>query len=366
LNKRRILIAPLDWGLGHASRCVPLIHALLANGAEVILAADRKPLELLRSEFPALEWQRFPGYGLRFPSGGHLMLSLTLQIPKLIRGIAREHRLLQEIILEKKIDAVISDNRYGLWSGLVPCIFITHQLFIRAPFGSRLLNLLNKSIISRYSECWVPDQEGTPNYSGELSHKNSKPANTWYIGTLSRFSTSPEIAQGLNYDLLFIVSGPEPQRSIFENKIRLQLKELRSPLKYLIVQGLPDTPGLPDTQGLPVTSVPHLSSSEMQKAIMAADLIVSRPGYSTIMDLSRFDKKAVFVPTPGQSEQIYLGEKLKSEKTAWSISQDRFSLPQALLKSKEYSGFHAAPGNPSLLNKRILMLLGDSKPPSSV
>ncbi len=354
MDKKRILVAPLDWGLGHASRCIPLITILLSKGVQVILAADNGALQILRKEFPRLEFIQFPGYGLRFPKGKAMILGLILQIPKILTAIRRENRTLQDLIAEKKIDIVISDNRYGLWSAKIPCVILTHQLFIPAPFANKLINYLNRKQLEKFNECWVPDFEGPVNFSGALSHQNPRPANVRFIGPLSRFESdtlTDEKEQTENnckkkYELFFILSGPEPQRSIFEQKIRQQLGKMNPVPGSLIVQGLPETEILRETEALPEMKGPtiahHLSTTEMKKAISESELIICRPGYSTIMDLSRFSKKVVFVPTPGQTEQQYLAKKFKEEQIAWSVSQKEFDIGTAIKESSAYKGFETA------------------------
>lgn len=333
--RKRILVAPLDWGLGHATRCIPVIKKLLENNVEVIIGADGRPLDLLKNEFPQLEHVRMPGYNIKYPHSGSMALKLFFQLPKIFYKIKEEHELLKKIIQEKKIDAVISDNRYGLWNKNIPCVFITHQLWIKAPIVENSLHTIIRYYISKYAECWIPDIEGKENLSGELSHKTKLPSNYFFIGPLSRFK-KPDLASEKKYDLLVLISGPEPQRSIFET---IMLKELiPSELNCLVVKGMPEKKEETNIRkGL--TIVPHLDSVKTQEAILASELIISRPGYSTIMDLATLGKKAVFVPTPGQTEQEYLGKKLQNEKIAFCISQNSFSLNTCLKEIKKYEGF---------------------------
>src|ERR1043166_5258587 len=168
---KRILVAPLDWGLGHATRCIPIIRYLLEKGQEVIVGADGRPLELLKREFPGQEFIVIPGYKVSYPKKGSMTLKMAASVPKILAGIKKEHEQLDKITTAEKIDAVISDNRFGLWTKKVPCIFITHQLMIKSPFGEKLLHRLNKNHIKKYTECWIPDAEGADNLSGDLAHK---------------------------------------------------------------------------------------------------------------------------------------------------------------------------------------------------
>ena len=334
----RILIAPLDWGLGHATRCVPIIKYLLEKKCEVIIGADGRPLQLLRKEFPSLEFIEMPGYDISYPKSGSMVLKMALQIPKIFSGIKLEHELLKKIIKERKIDAVISDNRFGLWSREVPCIFITHQLMVKSFFGERIIHRLNKKYISKYSECWVPDDAEKNNLSGDLSHKFPLPKNAKFIGVLSRFKIplNPPLQGGNKHHLLIILSGPEPQRTVFEKKV-LQQASVTSK-KVLIIQGVTEN-NERRMISEDVEIVSHLTSDELEKEIISSEIILSRPGYSTVMDLAIMRKKAIFVPTPGQTEQEYLADYFLENKIAYSVSQNKFDLEIALRESKTYRGF---------------------------
>lgn len=342
----KILIAPLNWGLGHATRCIPIIKYLLEKKCKVIIGADGRPLQLLKNEFPALEFITMPGYNISYPKSGSMAFKMVTQIPKIFSGIKREHELLKRIIIEKNINAVISDNRFGLWNKDLPCVFITHQLMVKSPFGENIIHQLNKKYISKYSECWIPDCVGENNLSGDLSHKFSLPKNAKILGLLSRFnspSNPSAISSKKKNKLLVVLSGPEPQRTAFERKI---LDALAAPLislpkepgKILLVQGITENNDRKIiSENIEIVS--HLTSGELQNEILASEIILSRPGYSTIMDLAILRKKAIFVPTPGQTEQEYLGNYFLENQIAYSVSQKKFNLKTALHESEKFSGF---------------------------
>jgi uncharacterized protein (TIGR00661 family) len=334
-HPKRILVCPLDWGLGHATRCIPIIRELLMKGAEVFVAAEGRSLELLKKEFPELNFILLPGYNITYPAKGSMILKMLFSIPKLIRGIKKEHASLKEIISYYKIDIVISDNRYGCWGMNTYNVFITHQLMIKAPLGERLLRQIILSHIRNFNECWIPDNEGHFNLSGDLSHKYPLPPATFFIGPLSRF-TSVVAATNSQYDVMAIISGPEPQRSIFEVLLLIQL--FKSDLKCLLVSGKPETTLTTETSGK-VTIVSHLNSEQMEEAIKASSVIVARSGYSTIMDLSVLNKKVIFIPTPGQTEQEYLAQSLIEKGIAYYQEQSKFDLNEALIRSEKFSGF---------------------------
>ena len=218
LSQKRILVCPLDWGLGHATRCVPVIRLLLQHNAEVIIAGDGSSLELLKKEFPQLKFLFLKGYNISYPKNENMILKMMFSAPKILSRIIIEHQTLKKIIKQNNIDVVISDNRYGLWNKEIKSIFITHQLMIKTPFAEKLLHDLVLFFVSKYDECWVPDVETENNLSGDLAHRYPVLKNTFFVGLLSRFKTVQKINL-YKYDVLAIVSGPEPQRSIFEKTV---------------------------------------------------------------------------------------------------------------------------------------------------
>jgi len=330
-TKKRILVAPLDWGIGHATRCIPIINALLANNYEVILAADSRPLHLLSNEFPQLEIIRFAGYNIKYPTYLPMSLSMLLQAPKLLWNIKKENTALNEIIKDYNIDGVISDNRFGLYTNKVPCAFITHQLQIQSPYFTDSIRDFNYKYINKYSACWVMDDE-TLNLAGELSKPNKLPNNTSYIGIQSRFKKQETEKE---YDYLAIVSGPEPQRTILEKGLVNALKDRQE--KSLIVLGKPELNTSKQLGNLSIKS--HLNAKELNTAIAQAELIICRPGYSTVMDLAVLEKKAIFIPTPGQTEQEYLAENFKAAGICYAQNQSDFDFETAIKESKSYKGF---------------------------
>jgi uncharacterized protein (TIGR00661 family) len=369
-KQKRILICPLDWGLGHATRCIPIIRMLLKKNATVIIAADGRPLALLKQEFPQLEFISLKGYDINYSANGSMVAKMVFSIPKIYRGIKKEHEALKKIIEEKKIDVVISDNRFGLWNKEVKSVFITHQLMIKSPFAEKLLHKKNLNYINQFDECWVPDADGKNNLSGDLAHKYELPKNTFFTGALSRFEHSnlthstksmlseDEVlrvtASSNEYDIMAIISGPEPQRSIFEELVIEQLRKLK--LKALVVCGKTELEQKFETIEN-MTIVSHLKSDEMQEAILKSKIILARSGYSTIMDLSTLGKKVIFIPTPGQTEQEYLAKELMNKKIAFTQTQKEFNLASALQESENYNSFEKLEKNGELERRIDLLLL---------
>ena len=338
-NKKNVLVCPLDWGLGHASRCVPIIQAFINADANVIIAADNRPLAFLRKEFPNLQWITLPAYQISYQRKGSLPLKLLGILPQFLKSIFTEHKLLDKIINEYKIDIVVSDNRFGLWNKKVKSIFMTHQVLIKSPiklaFFDKMLFYINKAFIKNYNECWIPDFEGSINLSGDLSHKYKLPVDTYFIEPLSRFKNSEQIIENKNITLLVLLSGPEPQRTIFEEIILKQLEN--KTIKTIIVQGIPEKEEV-KTISEKLTIYSHLDTDTLQRFIQQSNIILCRSGYSTIMDLAVFGKKAILVPTPGQTEQEHLASYYKEKKYFYTVSQKLFNLDEALVQSEYYTG----------------------------
>jgi len=326
---------PLDWGLGHATRDIPLIREMLNAGCQVFIAAEGKHAALLQQEFPQLTVLPLPGYRIQYAQKGQFFgLKIIQQIPKIYRAIQYEQRWLKKIVAEYQINAVISDNRFGLYHKNIPTVFITHQLLIKTPFGGwieRTLQKINYRFINKYSACWIPDFAGNNNLSGELAHPAQLPAHTTYIGCLSRFEQKTGVEK--KYDLLVLISGPEPQRSNLEKMILDQIKSLS--ITALIVSGKPGTPQHEEVAP-GVTQINHLNASELNDAMLASDMVLSRSGYTTLMDLAKLNKKAILIPTPGQSEQVYLGEFLMEKGYFYSLPQESFNLKTALDEASRF------------------------------
>ena len=356
MNKRKkVLICPLDWGLGHATRCIPIINELIKQDADIYIAADKGPFDLLIREYPKLKFLTFPGANISYPYGWLMVPYFFLVFPKLLYNANKEHRYLKELINEYHFDIVISDNRYGLWNKSVKTVFITHQVMIMTPawltFMRPLLFGISKNFINKYDHLWIPDNASQENLSGDLSHKQLLKNKTTYIGILSRF-IKREKENANKTDICAIISGPEPQRTAFENLILPQLE--RSGKQCVIITGMP---GNAETKKYDNNTLfNHLKSEEMEQAIENANVIISRSGYSTLMDLSILGKKAIFVPTPGQTEQEYLAERLMDKGLAYYQKQQDFNLDKALIENEKFSGLNLQ-SSPDLLTNAITDLL---------
>jgi len=357
LRKFRILVAPLDWGLGHATRCIPVIKELLANDCDVWVACGEAREALLRTEFPQLSFLSLVGYNIQYSkSSSGLIWKLIFQMPGIVSSIKAEHRWLNRMIKVHQFDAVISDNRFGLYNSGVPSIFITHQLSIKSPLGKwneKILQKWNYHYINRFTECWVPDVVGENNLAGELSHPSVKPrVQVKYIDPLSRFEKKGQAE--IKDRLLFVLSGPEPQRTILEDKIINDVSHY--PGTAIIVRGLPSTQSVIPSTGM-IKFYNHLAATELNEEIEKADWVISRSGYSTIMDLAKMQKKSILIPTPGQTEQEYLARELFQRGIVFSVAQKEFSLSQLLEAAKKFNYRFPSFGNSSELKRAVKSLL---------
>jgi len=338
-KNKKIFVCPLDWGLGHATRTIPIVRSLLNKGVEVVIGADQRPYALLHSVFPELTFIRFPGLSMQYPRNGNMAFQVLRSLPGILSGIRIEHKALNPLIDMHQFDAIISDNRFGLWHREVPCIYVTHQLMVKAPgilsYLEPVLQQLHNNIIKKYTACWIPDYPGQPNLSGDLSHKYEPGVETRFIGPLSRFSR-PDAAtsegSGIKrIDLLIVISGPEPQRSILEQIILDQLKTLD--ISAIVVLGLPEKASVYQLKKN-ITVFSSLEDELMREYMLHADHIICRPGYSSIMDLHILGRKAIFIPTPGQTEQEYLAHHL-SIMGFESRSQKKLDIKEILTLNSE-------------------------------
>jgi uncharacterized protein (TIGR00661 family) len=355
IGSKRILICPLDWGLGHATRCVPIINEFNKRGCEVIVASSGEALILLKKEFPSLQFQKLVSYRVRYSLRLPFMIKVFLQIPKFIQAVWQERNEVAKIIKEEKIDLVISDCRYGCWSDIVPSIFITHQVNLLMPPLLRwigpLTNFFNHLQITKFTRCWVPDFPKN-RITGKLSEADG--LNVKYIGMLSRFNSSVVTARSKKYEVLAVLSGPEPQRTKFEKILKSQL--LLSGKPCLLVRGLPGENVKNEVHNQLVV-VNYLSSNELQTAIEDSKVVISRSGYSSVMDFTRLGGRVIFVPTPGQTEQEYLAQQLEMKGIAFYQRQEKFDLNFALKQVERYKGFNSQNFQHGLLSEAIDDLL---------
>ena len=341
MQQKSVLIAPLDWGLGHATRCIPIIAALQALGYRVTIATDGPHEIILREAFPGLDFLTLKGYGIRYSKKAEgFAFKMLVQIPRILYNIFREFWWLHKTSRQQHFDLIISDNRLGFFHFKTPSIFITHQLNLQTPFvwTTHLLQWMQYTWFKLfYAMVWVPDMQGDQSLSGILGNPTRKPSTPlWYMNLLSRlqeFATSTRVEKPANL-FLAIVSGPEPQRSIFQELVWREGNQMQVP--FQIIAG---TANLPDNQAVSATGsiIPHLGGPALAQAIQNCSYIISRGGYTSLMELIPFDKKLILVPTPGQTEQEYLARRW--QENGWAIAYDQtvFHLETALKAAANFN-----------------------------
>ena len=314
----RILVAPLNWGLGHASRCVPLIKRLQADGHEVVLGGNGESLTLLRKHFPMLAVLPLAPLELQYGKGKRQVFAMLRALPKIIRSAWQDNRMLSEYMRYEQFDQVISDNRFGLYSGKTHCIYMTHQLVVALPHPWQWLEPLaarwHRRIIRHYNECWIPDEsvsaDGRQGLAGRLAHPDKLPANAKYIGVLSRFA-GKDCKSDKTYTVVAVLSGLEPQRTMLEKIIIRRYENTDDTV--LIVRGKMQGPPTV-VKNRNITMVPWLDDSHLVACLTGAERIICRSGYSSVMDMYALGvmRKVEWHPTPGQPEQEYLAKYLNT------------------------------------------------------
>lgn len=302
-KQKRVIIAPLAWGLGHATRCIPVVRQLLELRCAVWAVLTPPQKALYETEFGS-KINYIPLHEPLIDYEQSFLLAMVRQLPKFSAQIRRESSLAEWLTNKLQPDLIISDNRYGFRSAQVRSVIITHQLQLRAGLLSSPANAFVQTFLKRFDAVWVPDVESQPNFSGRLSHGKNTLQNLRYPGPLSRMhAVSPRTE--IKYDWIALLSGPEPQRTHFENLVVDAAEKLN--LKIAIVAGQPEDGESPEITGS-ITRFPHLRDAALIKVIGESTGIVCRSGYSTLCDLAAIQRKALLVPTPGQTEQVYLAK----------------------------------------------------------
>lgn len=355
----KILVAPLDWGLGHATRCVPVIREFLAQGAEVELAVVKANAGFFREVFPELRQRVAPGYNVVYPKYGFNMALWLLKNSAHLNAVMRyEHRYAEEMVERHGYDVLFSDNRFAFFSKKAYSVYMTHQRRIAFPPALVALEGIgirwHRARMRNFDEVWVPDVETAPGYAGALSHLPSHgqqvtgggrdsrgerasfgvcgaPA-VRFVGPLSRFDEVAGSSDAGNkcagkYRVVAVISGVEPARTQFENRLRDILRDV--PGEHLMILGKPQAPRRHWTEGN-IEFVTHLPTGEFARAVRDADWVISRGGYSTVMDMAYLGATCIFVPTPGQYEQVVLARDLATAGYAVNIPANRLSVESLL------------------------------------
>jgi UDP:flavonoid glycosyltransferase YjiC (YdhE family) len=322
-----VLFAALNWGMGHASRSVPLIRELLRQGCQVTLTSDGVGADLFRKEFPAIEVLELPGYKVSYPSD-NIYLNVLLSAVHIGRAIWLEHQWIKRFIRTHRVDAVISDNRYGIRVEGIPSVLITHQLrlFGRWPWANRIGEFFIRRWSRKFDEIWVPDWSGPHALTGGMAEWTFSQPTVHYLGPLSRFQPVSGLSSKA-YDLIVLLSGPEPQRSHFEEAIRKQIADIAG--KHLLIRGTRDPVQSEWVHPDNLIVYDLLPAEQLQSLAAQSRMQVSRSGYSTVMDLLYSGIPALMVPTPGQFEQEFLAVHLCNRGPWVFQGQDKLDLAAA-------------------------------------
>lgn len=318
---------------------IPIIHLLSHHyNFEVLLGLSGSSGQMLKKEFPRLKAVQMPSPRISYSSGESQARKILWQLPKILKTILIEHIYLKKLIKEEQISCVISDHRYGLFQRDIVNILVIHQIQMKFPDGlkpaEKIFNWIQYCIFRRFTQVWIPDFTGKESVAGSLSTPPGR-GNFYNLGILSRFlMENPVISYNLerSYDIVVVLSGPEPQRSLLEEILIGQLESLDK--EVLFVRGIAEEETSAKRKNIRLVSrLPH---HEMAAALAAAGLVICRSGYSSIMDLMALGKKAILIPTPGQTEQEYLAEYLKKKGYFYSQKQRMFDISRALIFSERY------------------------------
>ncbi len=338
-NSQKILVSPLDWGLGHATRLIPIIKGLKGD-KELIIGVNKTTERLMKVHFPDAIFEEVPAYNIRNSITGRFVsyVKMSAQIRKAKRA---EEKWVKDFVAQNKVDLIISDSRFGFRHPDIKSVMVTHQLSLQFPLiwkmPGRIAQGVNEKWLSAFDEIWVPDDE-QHSLSGDLS-VHSRIASR-FIGIQSRFEKK-KTSSPVDYPyILCILSGPDPQRSELE-KIILHQAPLISQ-RMVIVRGKPEK-GAQKVNCANALRYSHLETEELATYIQNADLVMSRSGYSSLMDYKTLGCKNLFlVPTPGQTEQIYLAKRMKEMGICDFAFQSKFNLAESLLSIDYFNGFNQA------------------------
>lgn len=334
----KILFGIFDWGLGHATRDKLLILELLKKGDKVDIIATGRALTLAKEYFgKRCNYFDVPSIHIPYPENSFFVFSFVKNIPKMMKTLDNARKITKQIIKEGKYDKVISDCRYDVYDRVDNSYLINHQLRFKAfAGGQQIAELWLKARMDHFKLVIVPDFE-EPNLSGELSHNmrffdNSK---IRYMGIISHLKK-----KNMKRDVDYFISltGPEPQRSILEKKILSDIKNLKG--KIVVAGGNPDAKVNKSLKNVRFYS--YLNSKQQENMMNRCKFLITRSGYTTIMELAELDfKKALLIPTPGQTEQEYLADMYEEKRYFHHVHQDKLDLVKDLKEAEDFNGFKA-------------------------
>ncbi len=358
-SEKKILLSPLDWGLGHTTRCIPLARHLLGMGARVFFAGTETQIAFFRKSFPEISFLPLRGYKVRYSQTRRgFMPHLLRQLPGIFKTIRHEHEWLLREAAKHRFDGILSDNRYGLWHPEIPSVFLTHQPGLKTGFGAgadALFARLHQGLMQNFREIWLVDIPEKPGLSGALAHPSLLPPNARYIGLLSQFTDSkwalhsvaplpPEAEAGGEASgnpfsspqnaLVILLSGPEPQRSILSQKLWEQIAGFPE-MPVVFIEGRADAPQRTAISGN-IRWQAQADAATLRPLLQGVQYVISRSGYSTLMDAAVLGLRLILIPTPGQTEQEYLGQMLLRDQKALCFRQEDFCLKNALEAAEKF------------------------------
>ena len=321
---------------------MPLIDILVQKKIKVIIAGNGDSYFLLKEQYPNLTFYELPGYNISYAVGKNAAFHALLQTPKILKTIREENKVIAQIAQQENIDLIISDNRYGVQNANIKSIFICHQIALQAPNALRFMNpvflKLHLRQIHKFDALWIPDDANESNLSGKLSHGISFKIPHTYIGIQSRFlnfNKTTSFVDDIDFDILVVLSGPEPQRSFLEDELKKKLNNRTE--KVLLLKGKTAEQKIETENN--ITTINYLNTNDLYTALQKAQTIICRSGYSTVMDLAVLGKKAILIPAEGQTEQEYLAETLAQKKYTVMCKQNTLDIENALIELEKINGF---------------------------
>ncbi len=339
----RVLFAVGSWGLGHATRSLPLIQRLLEEGSKVTIVSTDRALALLKQELgPRCDYMDWPDLPKSLASSAPLSYAkFTLTLPLVYRIVIAEHRQLNDLLRHHRFDRIISDTRYGIYSRRVDSFHLVHGLRLIAPRRARAVEIIfeyfNYKLFGTVKKFIVPDFK-EDSLAGELSHgmRFFDSSRIEYIGIVSGLRRR-DLPRDIDY--FVTVSGPEPQRTALEKLALQQVNEL--PGRVVVALGKPEIVQGPLVRGN-VEIYPYLDRRRQEEFMNRAEMVISRSGYTTMMELAELGKKAVLIPTPGQTEQEYLAHYNHQVGRFYSVEQEIMNLKSDVSLARRYPGYQPA------------------------
>ncbi len=335
----RILYGLCTWGLGHMTRSLPIMRRLVEDGHELIIYTSHRPLIALKKEFGnRCKYVESMMYPSPYTKNGTFGLRVSLMMPSIINAIIKEHKDVLRISQDLDVDVFISDSKYGVYDRDKPSFLIFHQLRYIPPNFLKIIRnkteRFNYFFRNSFKKFIVPDFPENDGITGDLAHNLMyiSPNQIEYIGILSDYEKM-NVEQDIDY--LISLSGREPNRTMLEDKIISQLGSIKG--KTVLVRGTPETVKKLDIPGVEVYD--YAGKGLRDQLMNRSKFVIARSGYSTIMDMAELNKKGLLIPTPGQTEQEYLGEYLSKKNYFYSVSEEQISLERDIQMAKSYKGY---------------------------